>query len=116
MLFKLGYRFEMNINPNVTSEIYSHDESLEGADDATIKAAAEKKLADWREDASGTIYNNYISAGLLLVNFHTHFPGTIVAVLEFFPGNLLSFFREVAVKSTCHQRKPGQYLFSASAR
>lgn len=63
MLFKLGYRFEMNINPNVTTEIYSHDDSLEGADDATIKAAAQKKLADWREDASGTIFNNYISAG-----------------------------------------------------
>lgn len=63
MVFKFGYRFEMNINPDVTSEIYTHDKSLEGADDATIKAAAEKKLADWREDASGTIFNNYISAG-----------------------------------------------------
>ncbi len=63
MLFKLGYRFEMNVNPYVTSEIYSHDKSLEGADDDTIKAAAAKKLADWREDASGTIFNNYISAG-----------------------------------------------------
>jgi hypothetical protein len=63
MLFKLGYRFEMNVNPYVTSEIYSHDKSLEGADDDTIKAAAAKKLADWREAASGTVFNNYISAG-----------------------------------------------------
>jgi hypothetical protein len=63
MLFKFGYRFEMNINPDVTSEIYKHDESLEGADDETIKAAAEKKLAKWREDAAGTVCNNYISAG-----------------------------------------------------
>ncbi|HNY17478.1 MAG TPA: hypothetical protein PK542_05420 [Treponemataceae bacterium] len=63
MLFKFGYRFEMNINPDVTSEIYAHDESLEGADDETIKAAAAKKLANWREDAVGTVYNNYISAG-----------------------------------------------------
>jgi len=63
MLFRLGYRFELNINPDVTSEIYRHDSSLEGSDDATIKAAADKKLAAWREDAKSTVFNNYISAG-----------------------------------------------------
>lgn len=63
MLFKFGYRFEINKNPEVTNEIYKHDKSLEGANDDTIKAAAAKKLADWREDAAGTVYNNYISAG-----------------------------------------------------
>lgn len=63
MLFKLGYRFEMNINPNVTSEIYEHDSSLVGKTDTEIKAAADSKLEKWREDAKGTVYNNYIRAG-----------------------------------------------------
>jgi len=69
MVFRLGYRFEINVNPWINEQVYTYDENLVNADgtlvdDATIKAAAREQLEVWRENATGQRYNNYISAGM----------------------------------------------------
>lgn len=64
IVFKLGYRFEMIKNPGVNAELYAYDPSLVGLDDDAIRAAAAAKLESWREAASGTEYNNYVTAGM----------------------------------------------------
>lgn len=63
VLFRLGYRLEINKNPGVGEEIYQYDGSLASATDEQIKQAAEIQLNEWRSAAGGTIINNYISAG-----------------------------------------------------
>ncbi len=64
MVFKLSYRFEVNINGDVGTQIYSYDDSLTSSStDAVIQAVAERQLAVWRASAKGTEFNNYVSVG-----------------------------------------------------
>ncbi len=68
MVFRLGYRFEVNINPDVNRQVYTYDESLIDANgdrvsEELIDAAAADQLEDWKDKATGTVYNNYISVG-----------------------------------------------------
>ena len=68
MVFRLGYRFEVNINPDVNRQIYTYDETLINEDgsrvsEEAIDAAAEAQLEAWKDKATGTVFNNYISAG-----------------------------------------------------
>ncbi len=70
IVFKLGYRFEVDINPNVGSEMYVYDNALDGLDPtdtgdrAIIEAAAQSQRNAWRDAVGGTVFNNYISAGM----------------------------------------------------
>lgn len=65
MVFKLGYRFEANLNKGVGergNNIYSYVEGSENATDEEIKNIADGQLAAWRDRISGTAeFNNYIS-------------------------------------------------------
>lgn len=68
MVFRFGYRFEININPGVRERVYTFDKTLVDSEgvrepDAVLDAAARNQLKSWRDQAKGTIYNNYISAG-----------------------------------------------------
>lgn len=68
MVFKLGYRFEANLNKDVGkrgNNIYSYSESLpENPTESDLKNEAESQLKKWRDRVSGTAeFNNYISAG-----------------------------------------------------
>ncbi len=69
MVFRLGYRFEYNINPGINREIYTYDSSLVNADgsladDEVIQAAAARQLSEWKDQATGKRYNNYIRLGM----------------------------------------------------
>lgn len=74
IVFKLGYRFECNINSGINNEIYkyynlnsdgkSYDATtLSDSDKAKLDAEAAKQYAAWRDAATGMQINNYISAG-----------------------------------------------------
>ncbi len=64
MVFRFGYRFECNINDGINSRVYTYDETLGiTATDADIAAAAAAQLSAWKHEATGTVFNNYISAG-----------------------------------------------------
>ena len=63
MTLKLSYRFEVNINGDVGTNIYSN--TLAGTSSSTeqVQAEAERQLAAWRESVTGTEINNYASVG-----------------------------------------------------
>ena len=68
MLFKLGYMFEVNINPGVRRDIYSpnertkgwYDKSIADIGEAKIREEAARQLAEWRKGAIGRQFNHYI--------------------------------------------------------
>lgn len=60
MVFKLGYRFECDMNGGINSEVYRYDVT---ATESTWAAVADAQLASWRAAAKGIAFNNYISAG-----------------------------------------------------
>jgi len=60
MVFRFGYRFEANLNEGVNENLYIYDPD---ADDSNYVQKAASQLSDWREAATGTVFNNYISAG-----------------------------------------------------
>lgn len=64
VLFRLGYRLEVNSKAGVNNEIYRYDPALAAATDEEIRIAAENQLEQWRSQVGGTVINNYISAGL----------------------------------------------------
>lgn len=64
MLFKIGYRFEYNINSGINTQVYSYDPNLpETPTEAEIDASAEAQLQKWRNEATGSKVNNFISVG-----------------------------------------------------
>jgi len=60
MVFRFGYRFEANMNGGVNEQVYVFDAA---ADDDNYRDIAAAQLSAWRDQAIGTIFNNYISAG-----------------------------------------------------
>ncbi len=56
MVFRFGYRFEANLNEDINKDIYTNSGTYS-------ESAAAIQLSDWREKATGTVFNNYISAG-----------------------------------------------------
>ncbi len=65
MVFKLSYRFEVNINGDVGTQIYTNSGNVSSSSsDDEIKAEADSQLAAWRSSISGTTeFNNYVYAG-----------------------------------------------------
>lgn len=68
MVFRLGYRFELNINEGIRSQVYRYDSAAAAALDSDPtnedwKAVAENQRAEWLDNATGRVFNNYISAG-----------------------------------------------------
>jgi len=73
MVFRFGYRFECNLNDGINSAVYSYDPSVDfGVSDSTdltdaqkaaVDAAAKQQLDAWRAAATGTVFNNYLTAG-----------------------------------------------------
>ena len=78
VVFKLGYRFECNINSGINKPIYkyydlngdgksydatSDNSKLTDAQKATLDAEAAKQYAAWLNAATGMKINNYISVG-----------------------------------------------------
>ncbi len=70
IVFKLGYRFEVDVNPNVGREMYVYDPAIaaldptDPGDRTTIENAARAQRDAWRAAVGGTVFNNYISAGM----------------------------------------------------
>ena len=68
VLFKFGYVFETNINPDVRRNIYSPNARTKGWDsksisdigEAEIKKEAARQLDEWRKEAIGKQFNHYI--------------------------------------------------------
>ncbi|MCD1654891.1 hypothetical protein K7J14_09290 [Treponema zuelzerae] len=63
MLFKLGYRFELNLNDGINSNVYASDSSLDPDDTAAVDAAAAAQLAEWKANAGGREIDNIITVG-----------------------------------------------------
>ena len=70
IVFRIGYRFEVDINPGVGNEMYVYDDSIaaldpnDPVDKPVIEAAARAQRDAWRAAAKGTVFNNYITAGM----------------------------------------------------
>ncbi len=62
IVFKMGYRFEYNINSGINSQLWKYHGSTT-IDDSTYEAKKAAQLEAWREEAKGTVVNHYISAG-----------------------------------------------------
>jgi len=63
IVFRMGYRFECNLNEGINSEIYTYDGSLVGKTDAEILAAGVNKLAAWQESVKGRSFTNLFNFG-----------------------------------------------------
>lgn len=72
MVFKLGYRFEIDINPGVSKSIYTYAgndygvedaNKLNDADKAAVDAEAALQYETWLKNAKGTEIRNCITAG-----------------------------------------------------
>ena len=68
VLFKFGYVFETNINPDVRRNIYLPNTRTKGWDsksisdigEVEIKKEAARQLDEWRKEAIGKQFNHYI--------------------------------------------------------